>query len=105
MGRIQISAAWGILLAGPLLLFTTACSNDSNPVGPSGISTKSQPVSEPTGTSQPPVTLEPPVSPTPPPVVSGQPPMTLPTPSPLPVPNVTLPQPGSTEGRNVSATK
>ncbi len=102
MGRIQISAACGIVLAAALSLFTVACSDYSNPIGPSAISTRPQPVAEPTATGQPPVTFAPPLLPPPPPVVSGQPPMTLPPPSPLPLPNVTLPQPGSAEGAGFS---
>jgi hypothetical protein len=102
MGRIQISAVWGIVLAAALSLFTVACSDNPNPIGPSGISTRPQPVEVPTGTGQPPVTFPPPLSPTPPPVVSGQPPMTPPAPSPHPVPNVTLPLPGSAEGGGFS---
>jgi hypothetical protein len=97
MGRNQISAASGIVLAVVLSLFTVACSDNSNPVGPSGISSRPESADEPTATGQPPVTFPPPLPPTPPPVAPGQPPMTLPPPSPLPVPNVTPTLPGTAD--------
>jgi hypothetical protein len=116
MGCIQISAiqtsdasfrrsASGIVLAVLLLLFTAACSDYSNPVGPSNISTRSQPVEQPTASGQPPVTLPPPPSPVAPPVVPQQPAVSLPVPPPLPMPDVTPSQSATTDGGEFSVSR
>ena len=85
MSRISIGVLTVLL---PVVL--AACDDDSNPVGPSGLSSTTRQPAQPTTSS---------------PVVSGQPSVTLPAPAPLPMPNVTPTEPGLPDGGQFTVSK
>jgi hypothetical protein len=104
-GKLPRLSVWRTALALVFPVLLAACDSNSNPVGPSRLSTQLEPAQQPTASGQPAVTFPPPLSPTPPLVVSGQPPMTPPAPAPPMMPSVTPSHPGSTAGGQFSVSR